>query len=92
MAVERSFGLLKGRFRSLRHCLAITKTEDVAEFIMACCVLHNVCIMNGDDLLIALEERNDEAEIINGAGVLVCAAAASNERDQLCATLVMRDA
>nr|CAI5862637.1 unnamed protein product [Callosobruchus analis] len=38
--IENSFGLLKGRFRQLR------KTE--LKFVLCCCIVHNLCIDNGD--------------------------------------------
>lgn len=39
--VERSFGLLKGRFRKLKY-LDSVKTEFLPTVIMATCVLHNI--------------------------------------------------
>ena len=47
--VERAFGLLKGRWRSLRGEL----NEDIAlvsSTILACCILHNICIDMDDNL------------------------------------------
>ncbi|KAJ1528142.1 hypothetical protein ONE63_008056 [Megalurothrips usitatus] len=38
IAIERAFGLLKGRFRSLLHCLPMTDTAEVPDFVLACCV------------------------------------------------------
>jgi len=49
IAIERAFGLLKGRFRSLLHYLPMTRTDLIAHFILACCVLHNICIFKNDD-------------------------------------------
>ena len=45
--VECAFALLKGRFRRLRK--VISKTDNIAELIMASCVLHNICLQNFDD-------------------------------------------
>lgn len=48
MCVERCFGLLKGRMRSLLDTLPMYKVPLMAEYIVACCVIHNVCTMRGD--------------------------------------------
>lgn len=41
--VERSFALLKGRFRRLKH-LDMKRVDLIPSFILACCVLHNICL------------------------------------------------
>lgn len=41
--IERSFGLLFGRFRRLKF-LDMTKAERIPDTIVACCVLHNLCL------------------------------------------------
>ncbi|XP_018318359.1 putative nuclease HARBI1 [Mycetomoellerius zeteki] len=51
--IERGIGLLKGRMRSLLHCLPMSKVDLMAEYVIACCVIHNICIL-----------RNDEIEVI----------------------------
>lgn len=50
VVVERCFALLKGRMRSLLHCLPMTRVDLMAEYIVACCVVHNICILQGDEL------------------------------------------
>lgn len=46
VVIENTFGLLKGRFRRL-HMLDCN--IDFAPYIVtACCVLHNICMSNGD--------------------------------------------
>ncbi|XP_011704880.1 PREDICTED: putative nuclease HARBI1 [Wasmannia auropunctata] len=52
IVVERCFGLLKGRLRSLMYCLPMTRVDLMAEFVVACCVIHNICILNRDELMI----------------------------------------
>ena len=48
-AIERAFGLLKGRFRRLQ--LLDTKSIKTAvDTIIVCCIFHNICIIN-DDIL-----------------------------------------
>lgn len=49
MPIERSFGLLKGRFRSLSTLLDMERVDLIPDFIMACCVLHNICFLQNDD-------------------------------------------
>lgn len=55
MAIERSFGLLKGRFRSYLTTLAMERVDLITKFIIACCVLHNVCLLKNDDFAITVE-------------------------------------
>ncbi|KAJ8930400.1 hypothetical protein NQ314_016795, partial [Rhamnusium bicolor] len=45
--IENSFGILKSRFRQL---LQVQSVEKISKFIFSCCVLHNLCIMNCDEL------------------------------------------
>lgn len=65
-SVERTIGLLKGRFR----CLLVHRVLDyhpdvVAKIVIACCVLHNMCNRAGMPALqISEEERLEEAQII----------------------------
>ncbi|XP_066585423.1 putative nuclease HARBI1 [Prorops nasuta] len=48
MMVERSLGLLKGRFRSILDKLPMTRTELIPKYVIACCILHNICIIKKD--------------------------------------------
>lgn len=41
--IERCFALLKGRFRRLKH-LCMKRLDLIPSFILACCVLHNICL------------------------------------------------
>ncbi|XP_048515101.1 putative nuclease HARBI1 isoform X2 [Athalia rosae] len=77
--VERCIGLLKGRMRSLLHCLPMTRIDLMAEYIVACCVIHNICILRGDEIVevaIAaapvenIENNNIHHQVIRNAGVL----------------------
>lgn len=47
--IENAFGLLKQRFRQL-ILLDFFTVKRSANFIISCCVLHNLCIMNNDIL------------------------------------------
>lgn len=56
--IENAFGLLKTRFRQLIR-LDFNTVQRASHFIISCCVLHNLCINNGDTLDY-LEEENVE--------------------------------
>ncbi|KAL1477841.1 hypothetical protein MTO96_035430 [Rhipicephalus appendiculatus] len=45
--IENAFGVLKNRFRQLLF-LEFHTPERATKFILACCVLHNICIINGE--------------------------------------------
>ncbi|CAI6353400.1 unnamed protein product [Macrosiphum euphorbiae] len=47
--IELSFGLLKGRWRRLLY-LNVTNISRAPNIILACCVLHNFCLVNDDEL------------------------------------------
>ncbi|XP_030757991.1 putative nuclease HARBI1 [Sitophilus oryzae] len=47
VCIEQSFGLLKGRFRILKH-VNIYRTELIPPLVLACCVLHNICMQKND--------------------------------------------
>ncbi|KAJ8914251.1 hypothetical protein NQ315_003616 [Exocentrus adspersus] len=90
MAIERSFGTLKGRFRLT--VLPMRKIDSITTHIIACCGLHSICSFRGDDLLITINEgdadniprnvnmRHDVAQV----GVA--------KRDLVCQRLLIRDA
>lgn len=47
VVIENTFGLLKGRFRQLLK-LDFALTEKDSNFVLACCVLHNMCSKTDD--------------------------------------------
>jgi len=47
--VEHAFALLKGRFRRLKY-LDMRHMEDIVQVILTCCVFHNICLTNEDDI------------------------------------------
>jgi hypothetical protein len=49
MVVERSFGMLKGRWRCLSKCLDDNVQNAIAT-IISCCTLHNYCLVKGDGI------------------------------------------
>ncbi|XP_066585421.1 putative nuclease HARBI1 [Prorops nasuta] len=62
MTIERAIGQLKIRFRILLDCLPLTSLEKVPEFIVACCVLHNICVLQNDEVFFNDESNDDEPE------------------------------
>lgn len=60
MVIERAFGLLKMRFRILLNCLPLLEIKYIPQFIIACCVLHNICVSKGDVMDNTLICRSDE--------------------------------
>lgn len=58
---ERAFALIFGRFRRLKY-LDMNRVDLIPGTILACCVLHNICLDFGDDLI--LEYVQEDMEII----------------------------
>jgi len=54
MIVERSLALLKGLFRSILDTLPMTRTDLIAKYVVACCILHNICLLHNDIMDIPL--------------------------------------
>lgn len=46
--IERAFALLKGRFRRLKY-LHMSRIDLIPYVILACCVLHNICLEGCED-------------------------------------------
>ncbi|KAJ8909426.1 hypothetical protein NQ315_003478 [Exocentrus adspersus] len=55
--IENSFGLLKQRWRQLLH-LDFFYVDRITQFIISCCVLHNLCLMNNDNWNIIFASNN----------------------------------
>jgi hypothetical protein len=47
MSIERTFGMLKGRFKILPKIVDIP-LHHMPDLVMACICLHNMCIVNSD--------------------------------------------
>ncbi|XP_055837781.1 uncharacterized protein LOC129906151 [Episyrphus balteatus] len=52
MVVENAFGLLKGRFRRINKFTEQRNLNSVKKIIVSACVLHNLCILNADNIII----------------------------------------
>lgn len=57
--IERAFALLKGRFRRLKY-LDMSDVQKIPYVIIACCVLHNICINLKDDISIESDNREPD--------------------------------
>ncbi|XP_064464331.1 putative nuclease HARBI1 [Ornithodoros turicata] len=68
VAIERAFGLSKGRFRRLLY-LETRKPDIIVSLITCACILHNACLMWGDDFEVAtVDEVPDSAgELYEGS-------------------------
>lgn len=62
MIVERSLGLLKGRFRSILDTLPMHRTDLIPRYIITCCILHNICLLHGDimDIPVIIEPNIEQ--------------------------------
>lgn len=61
-SIERAFALLKKRFRCMKFLDVRTLTY-IPKYIIACCVLHNICILKNDILDIEIEEDNNAYDV-----------------------------
>lgn len=67
--IERAFGLLKGRFRRLKH-INNRSVISICDSIQAACVLHNICIQNGEDIEEFLEQEDqNEDQVLNPVNI-----------------------
>ena len=57
VVIERAFGLLKGRWRRLK--LVPANVEKIPNIIVACCVLHNLCLLEEDEVEDFMDMDND---------------------------------
>lgn len=91
IAIERAFGLLKGRFRSLLTVLDMERVDLIPDFILACCALHNICLLNKDELG---QEGHEVVVEVNDAPEHPLAQRVDNvarrKRDEICESLQMQ--
>ncbi|KAK4885738.1 hypothetical protein RN001_002009 [Aquatica leii] len=60
--IEQCFGLLKGRFRILKH-VNVYNTKLISKIIVACCVLHNICISQNDYLVVEVGSDDSHGQL-----------------------------
>jgi len=71
--IERAFALLKGRFRRLKF-LDMSRLDLIPYFIIAACVLHNICLEGFDNDIEEFIEKGrelNEEENNNNNGKIV---------------------
>lgn len=68
--IEQAFALLKGRFRRMKY-LETTRMDLACLLIMGACILHNICILEGDNIPgdVNLPREIIEEQMQNNAGV-----------------------
>lgn len=90
MAIERAFGLLKGKFRRLQY-LDMCLVEKIPLIIVAACVLHNFIIvkekLDDEVLQLEIENENDNVQVEVGPQAVVNQRAA-RKRERLVNLLV----
>ncbi|XP_044733226.1 putative nuclease HARBI1 [Chrysoperla carnea] len=90
IAIERAFGLLKKRFRSLLTVLDMNRTDLIPEFIIACCVMHNICLSRNDEFPVEeIIEQNGNINEMNYNRILP--ADGVDKRNRICEQLIMRN-
>lgn len=88
MSIERAFGLLKARWRSLLHLLPVTSIDKIPQYVVACCVLHNICELRGDVYNEPLPEILPEERAIRGPDNDIARNRAANtKRDRIALSL-----
>lgn len=88
VTIERSFGLLKGRFKRLQF-LVTADVETALKIVVACCIFHNICILNSDSIEEFMEVDNNRVQnpmlfvqrnVNQNVGVVKCALITRNLR------------
>lgn len=92
ITIERAFGLLQKRFRCLKDLLDVRCLEWAPKYIIACCILHNICIMQNDVLEIYAinddrDEDNEDGEIMLWGADRERGLLGRAKRDRLCQQL-----
>ena len=94
MVIEKAFGLLKRWWRSLLNNLAINRTDFTPYHILACCVLHNICLLNNDELQLqneAIVVDIEETEMHERVEHNFDRAVAEAKRNNICVNLCVRN-
>jgi len=66
VVIEQAYGILKGCWRCLYKAME-EKTSSIPLTILACCVLHNICIIVGDPSAIdPVEDDDEDGDSFNG--------------------------
>lgn len=79
MSIEKAFGILKRRFPALKHGLRLRKPENNCILTLAAMILHNLCILNDDEIVDLVEggfvvdaaQEVEAVEVENQNGIAV---------------------
>ena len=85
--VERVIGQLKKRFPTLGHPVRL-KTDRIPEWIIACCVLHNIAKHLGDEMPDDFHEHSEEVEGEGEASPAAVRLAGQTRRNELADLIV----
>lgn len=67
--IEHAFALLKGRFRRLMNYLDMLHQERIVKTVVACCILHNICLLHGaDDVQEYIDEGLQHLDLVFDPG------------------------
>lgn len=88
ISIERSFGLWKARWRRIKECLPMVRTDKIPQFIIATCVLHNICILNNDLIVVPNILRTTRRGVLTPEEAR---AVGSAKRLQITNTLIIRN-
>lgn len=89
IVVEKTIGILKGRFRIFKSCLnqkgieGRTATEQMARVIEASMVLHNILIELQDGVVIAYENEENDNEVEENEVLAIAWLRAKERRDHI---------
>jgi len=78
ITIERAFGMLKTRFCSLRTVLAMDRCDLIPMFIIACCVMHNICLLRDDEIDVDVIDETEANYFYQDAALLEQAAVAKS--------------
>lgn len=89
IVVKKALGLLKARFPRLKNKIPMTRVDVIPCFVIAACVLHNICMIRHDDMHEFDDVRDDCVESFYPAvkGCNSQAAVWSDRRAQLMSSL-----
>lgn len=90
LAVERSIGLLKIRWRKLLYKLYMIRIDLIPVFIVACCVLHNICILQNDLYNCRYRRRNNIRVRQNNVVSIASKNAGTAKRNHIAQDLILR--
>lgn len=88
ISIERAFGMWKMRWRSILDCLPMITLEKIPQYLLATCVLYNICILKRDLVDFDAEHQQD---IVRGRLIPGRAEDGNNKRQIIMNNLIMRN-